>query len=205
MGYKPKNFKPQHFYNQQLLRSFYSTDLNLAHTKQTPPPIQTPQTSANMFAEKLQSSSATTRARPRTPSSSSTTSSPPRSGRPTRAFPSLRSSAPSRCSSASKASKVPSTAPPTKHSRPNSAPARRKKLSSRSSRREPCKRLRVWPDKAPRTTAWVPAPATKRLAPLHPLLPHWRRVRDVYNRHLTWAQEEIGILKALVLTFAFDG
>merc|ERR1711964_716282 len=48
MGYKPKNFKPQHFYNQQLLRSFYSTDLNLAHTKQTPPPIQTPQTSANM-------------------------------------------------------------------------------------------------------------------------------------------------------------
>merc|ERR1712000_154134 len=81
-------------------------------------------------------------------------------------------SAPSRCSSASKASKVPSTAPPTKHSRPNSAPARRKKLSSRSSRREPCKRLRVWPDKAPRTTAWVPAPATKRLAPLHPLLPH---------------------------------
>merc|ERR1712230_151910 len=47
-GYKPKNFKPQHFYNQQLLRSFYSTDLNLAHTKQTPPPIQTPQTSANM-------------------------------------------------------------------------------------------------------------------------------------------------------------
>merc|ERR1712166_993654 len=23
MGYKPKNFKPQHFYNQQLLRSFY--------------------------------------------------------------------------------------------------------------------------------------------------------------------------------------
>merc|ERR1711881_298886 len=48
MGYKPKNFKPQHFYNQQLLRSFYSTDLNLAHTNQTPPPIQTPQTSANM-------------------------------------------------------------------------------------------------------------------------------------------------------------
>merc|ERR1712072_1136800 len=40
--------KPQHFYNQQLLRSFYSTDLNLAHTKQTPPQIQTPQTSANM-------------------------------------------------------------------------------------------------------------------------------------------------------------
>merc|ERR1711964_591801 len=147
-------------------RSQLSTYKTNHHQSKHPKPQQI------WFAEKLQSSSATTRARPRTSSSSSTTSSPPRSGRPTRAFPSLRSSAPSRCSSASKASKVPSTAPPTKHSRPNSAPARRKKLSSRSSRREPCKRQRVWPDKAPRTTAWVPAPATKRLAPLHPLLPH---------------------------------
>merc|ERR1711964_166944 len=205
MGYKPKNFKPQHFYNQQLLRSFYSTDLNLAHTKQTPPPIQTPQTSANMvrgeasivkchykgktedfviFVDDVESAE---------------------KWKTDKSIPLAQVVSSSRCSSASKASKVPSTAPPTKHSRPNSAPARRKKLSIRSSRREPCKRLRVWPAKAPRTTAWVPAPATKRLAPLHPLLPHRRRVRDVYNRHLTWAQEEIGILKPLVLTFAFDG
>merc|ERR1711964_834442 len=154
MGYKPKNFKPQHFYNQQLLRSFYSTDLNLAHTKQTPPPIQTPQTSANMvrgeasivkchykgktedfviFVDDVESAE---------------------KWKTDKSIPLAQVVSSFKVFVSKQGKQGPLDGASNQTLETEFGPARRKKLSSRSSRREPCKRLRVWPDKAPRTTAW---------------------------------------------------